>query len=59
MIAYCIYDVWATMKKNFTIRLSQQRLDKLRKVAKDRDKTMTSLIEDWIDRLPVPKKDGG
>ena len=41
-------------KKNFTIRLSDKRLEKLRKVAKAKDKSMTSLIEDWIDRLSAP-----
>ncbi len=50
------------MKKNFTVRLSEKRLEKLREIAKEREKTVTAMIEDWIDRLPVPsskKNDGG
>jgi hypothetical protein len=47
------------MKKNFTIRLTESRLIKLRKLSKEREKSMTAMIEDWIDRLPSPKEDGG
>ncbi|NMG60779.1 ribbon-helix-helix protein, CopG family [Geitlerinema sp. P-1104] len=47
------------MKKNFTIRLTESRLEKLRKLSKEREKSMTAMIEDWIDRLPPPKVDGG
>jgi len=31
--------------------MSDKRLEKLRRVAHQRDKTMTQLIEEWIDRL--------
>ena len=40
-------------KKQFIIRLSIKRIDKLRLYAKQKDKTMTQLIEDWIDRLKL------
>jgi predicted DNA-binding ribbon-helix-helix protein len=45
------------MKKTLNIRVEESRLQKLRDVAKQRKKTMTQLIEDWIDRLPNPKED--
>lgn len=37
------------------IRLSTKRLDKLREFAEARDKTITSIVEDWIDELKIPK----
>lgn len=45
------------MKKTLNIRVEESRLQKLRQVAKTRKKTMTQLIEDWIDRLPKPQKE--
>lgn len=45
------------MKERLSIRVESSRLAKLRMVAEDRKKTMTQLIEDWIDRLPNPSKD--
>jgi predicted DNA-binding ribbon-helix-helix protein len=44
------------MKKTLNIRVEESRLQKLRDVAEERKKTMTQLIEDWIDRLPNPRK---
>jgi hypothetical protein len=42
-----------TMKlKGLHIRISERRLNKLRLYAASKEKTMTQLIEDWIDRLP-------
>jgi uncharacterized protein (DUF1778 family) len=38
-------------KERLNLRVSGARLEKLRRVAEQRDKTMTQLIEDWIDRL--------
>ncbi len=38
--------------KKLTLRISERRLNKLREYAASRDKTMTSLLEDWIDSLP-------
>ncbi|MFB2980960.1 hypothetical protein [Microseira sp. BLCC-F43] len=38
--------------KNLHIRLSAKRLDKLRQYAESREKTITQLVEDWIDTLP-------
>ncbi|KST65389.1 hypothetical protein BC008_45535 [Mastigocoleus testarum BC008] len=38
-------------KKRLSLRMSEKRLNKLRAYAADRDKTITSLVEDWIDSL--------
>ena len=38
--------------KALHLRISERRLNKLREYAASRDKTMTSIIEDWIDSLP-------
>lgn len=43
------------MKERLSLRIEASRLAKLRVVAEERKKTMTQLIEDWIDRLPNPK----
>ena len=40
--------------KYLRIRLSERRLDKLRLYAASKDTTMTHLVEDWIDLLPIP-----
>jgi hypothetical protein len=36
------------------LRLSEKRVAKLKAYATYKDKTVTQLIEDWIDRLPLP-----
>jgi len=41
--------------KALNIRMSERRLNKLRLYAEMKDKTMTQIIEDYIDRLPVPE----
>ena len=46
-------------KKIFSIRLSYRRLEKLRLYAAQKDKTMTQLIEDWIDRLRLEEDTRG
>jgi hypothetical protein len=43
------------MKQRLSIRVDPQRLEKLRRTAKQKRKTMTQLIEDWIDRLQEEK----
>jgi uncharacterized protein (DUF1778 family) len=42
-------------KERLNLRVSSTRLDKLRRVAKQREKTMTQLVEDWIDQLQEEK----
>lgn len=39
------------MKERLNLRVEAERLEKLRRVAKTKKKTMTQLVEDWIDRL--------
>jgi len=34
------------------VRMSERRLNKLRQYAIHKDKTVTQIVEDWIDRLP-------
>ncbi|BAY48450.1 hypothetical protein SAMD00079811_60740 [Scytonema sp. HK-05] len=42
-------------KKGLNLRISERRLNKLRLYAASKEKTMTQLVEDWIDRLPSPE----
>ena len=39
------------IKERLSIRVEQERLQKLRAIAEERKKTMTQLVEDWIDSL--------
>ncbi|WP_227789006.1 MULTISPECIES: DUF6364 family protein [unclassified Nodularia (in: cyanobacteria)] len=39
------------------LRISEKRLAKLKIYAENREKTVTQLVEDWIDRLPSSKID--
>lgn len=41
------------IKDRFSIRIEKERLQKLRDVAEQRKKTMTQLVEDWIDTLEL------
>jgi hypothetical protein len=34
------------------VRMSERRLNKLRSYASLKDKTVTQIVEDWVDRLP-------
>ncbi len=41
------------MKTNrLNVRMSERRLNKLRLYAASKDKTVTQIVEDWVDRLP-------
>jgi hypothetical protein len=40
--------------KRLNVRMSERRLNKLRLYAANKDKTVTQVVEDWVDRLPVP-----
>jgi len=42
--------------KNLHIRLSEKRLNKLTDVAGAREKAITQMVEEWIDRLPKPQE---
>ncbi|MCC5608531.1 hypothetical protein LC612_17495 [Nostoc sp. CHAB 5834] len=39
-------------EKSLRFRMSQRRYNKLKLYAANKEKTMTQLIEDWVDRLP-------
>jgi len=39
-------------KNRLNIRISEKRLNKLRSYAAAKDKTMTQIVEDWIDLIP-------
>lgn len=41
--------------KNLHVRISEKRMLKLKTYAEAKEKTLTQLIEDWIERLPVPE----
>lgn len=43
-------------KKELHIRITERRLNKLRLLATEKDKTITQIVEDLIDTLPEPKK---
>jgi predicted DNA-binding ribbon-helix-helix protein len=50
----------AVLKKvRLSLRIAFSRWEKLRQLAVEREKTMTQMVEDWIDSLPKPKGDGG
>jgi uncharacterized protein (DUF1778 family) len=38
-------------KQRLSIRVDSERSEKLERAARQRQKTMTAWIEDWIDRL--------
>ncbi|WP_414623964.1 hypothetical protein [Calothrix sp. CCY 0018] len=39
--------------KALNLRVSEKRLNILRAYAMDRDKTMTAIVEEWIDSLSI------
>jgi len=39
--------------QNLHVRISEKRMQKLKAYAEAKEKTLTQLIEDWIDRLPT------
>jgi hypothetical protein len=43
-------------KKDLHIRITERRINKLRLLAVETDKTITQIVEDLIDTLPEPKK---
>ncbi len=42
-------------ESRINLRISNRRMAKLRDYAVDKDKTLTQLIEEYIDSLPVVK----
>ncbi|BAY66275.1 hypothetical protein NIES22_63890 [Calothrix brevissima NIES-22] len=45
------------MKKDLHIRITERRLNKLRLLAVEKDKTITQIVEELIDTLPEPKRE--
>jgi hypothetical protein len=43
--------------KGLHIRISERRLNKIRMYAANKEKTITQIIEDYIDRLPTTEID--
>ena len=43
--------------KRLNVRLTDRRYHKLIVLAAQMDKTISSLVDDWIDSLPEPKKE--
>ncbi len=43
--------------KGLHIRISERRLNKIRLYAANKEKTITQIIEDYIDRLPTSEID--
>ncbi|WP_414586115.1 hypothetical protein [Scytonema sp. PCC 10023] len=43
--------------KEVHIRISERRFNKLKNYATLKEKTVTQIIEDYIDRLPTPEID--
>lgn len=41
--------------QNLHVRISERRMQKLKTYAEHKEKTVTQLVEDWIDRLPLPE----
>jgi hypothetical protein len=42
-------------EKRLNIRVSETRLGKLKRIAKQKEKTITQMVEEWIDRLKEEK----
>jgi uncharacterized protein (DUF1778 family) len=42
-------------ESRLNIRVAIERMDKLRRIAKQQRKTMTQLVEGWIDKLKEEK----
>ncbi|MDF5722428.1 MAG: hypothetical protein PUP91_18450 [Rhizonema sp. PD37] len=43
--------------KRFNFRVTERRYDKLTLLAQQKEKSLASLFDDWIDSLPEPVKE--
>ncbi len=57
LILICSRCVQVMAKKDLHIRITERRINKLRLLAVEKDKTITQIIEDLIDTLPEPQKE--
>jgi hypothetical protein len=53
---FCSHCVHIMPKKDLHIRITERRINKLRLLAVEKDKTITQIMEDLIDTLPEPQK---
>jgi hypothetical protein len=44
-------------ESRLNLRISTRRLNKLRLYAVSKEKTVTQIVEDWVDRLPNTETD--
>ena len=47
--------LYPSMQKKLSLRVNSERLKKLRRIAKQKNKTLTQSIEEWIDKLKKEK----
>ena len=47
--------LYPSMQKKLSLRVDSERLKKLRRIAKQKNKTLTQSIEEWIDKLKKEK----
>jgi len=47
--------LYPSMQKKLSLRVDSERLKKLRRLAKHKNKTLTQSIEEWIDKLKKEK----
>jgi len=43
--------------KRFNFRVTERRYEKLNLIAQEKEKSLASLFDDWIDSLPEPRKE--
>lgn len=43
--------------KRLNFRVTDRRYDKLTLLAKEKERSLVSLFDEWIDSLPEPKKE--
>jgi hypothetical protein len=47
--------LYPSMQKNLSLRVDSERLKNLRRIAKQKNKTLSQSIEEWIDKLKKEK----
>ena len=47
--------LYPSMQKILSLRVNSEMLKKLRRIAKQKNKTLTQSIEEWIDKLKKEK----
>jgi predicted DNA-binding protein len=52
----CVFCSTFMKNKRLSFRLTERRYHKLLLLSAQLEKTMSSLVDEWIDSLPEPKK---